>query len=42
MNLKALKLLYPDIHQKGIEINPDAANELKKLLGDSSEHWFYF
>ena len=36
MNLKALKLLYPDMHQKGIEINPDAANELKKLLGDSS------
>ena len=33
MNLKALKLLYPEIKLKGIEINEDAANELKGLIG---------
>lgn len=32
MNLRALKLLYPDQDQYAIEINPDAANELRKLV----------
>ena len=33
MNLAALKLLYPEIKLKGIEINEDAANELKGIIG---------
>ena len=33
MNLRALKLLYPEIKLNGIEINEDAANELKGLIG---------
>jgi spore coat polysaccharide biosynthesis protein SpsF len=33
MNLRALKLLYPRMNFKGIEINPAAANELRKLVG---------
>jgi pseudaminic acid biosynthesis-associated methylase len=33
MNLKALKLLYPDIQLKGIEINKIACDELAKLIG---------
>ena len=36
MNLKALKLLYPDINLKGIEINKKAAIELKKLIGEDN------
>ena len=36
MNLKALKLLYPEIKLNGIEINQDAANELKELIGDKN------
>lgn len=36
MNLRALKLLYPEIKLTGIEINKDAANELKDLIGDSN------
>ena len=32
MNLKALKLLHPEIEQHGIEINADAANELAKII----------
>lgn len=32
MNLRALKLLYPDQDQYAIEINPDAAGELRKLI----------
>lgn len=36
MNLKALKLLYPDIKLKGVEINSNAAEELKKLIGENS------
>src|SRR5215212_8048985 len=36
MNLKALQLLYPRIAAKGVEINPDAAEELRKLLGDDN------
>ncbi|MBN4080857.1 hypothetical protein JYT44_00695 [Caldithrix abyssi] len=33
MNLRAVKLLYPDINLNGIEINEDAANELKDFIG---------
>ncbi|MES2567359.1 MAG: pseudaminic acid biosynthesis-associated methylase [Bacteroidota bacterium] len=36
MNLKALKLLFPGIQTKGIEINGEAAKELKKLIGDDN------
>jgi pseudaminic acid biosynthesis-associated methylase len=32
MNIKALKLLYPDQHHSAIEINSDAVNELHKIL----------
>lgn len=34
MNLRALKLLYPNQEQFGIEINEKAATELKSFLGD--------
>lgn len=33
MNLKALKLLYPQIRAQGIEINADAAGQLGELIG---------
>lgn len=36
MNLKALKLLYPGINLKGIEINPTAAKELAQVIGEDS------
>ncbi|HLP56511.1 MAG TPA: pseudaminic acid biosynthesis-associated methylase [Fluviicola sp.] len=36
MNLKALRLLYPGIQLTGIEINEQAATELKGLIGDSN------
>jgi spore coat polysaccharide biosynthesis protein SpsF len=36
MNLKALKLLYPGISAKGVEINADAARELAELIGESN------
>jgi len=39
LNLKALKLLYPDQEQFGIEINNDAAIELKKSM--PSENVFH-
>jgi spore coat polysaccharide biosynthesis protein SpsF len=32
MNLKALRLLYPDLDLHGIEINADAAYELAKII----------
>ena len=35
MNLRALKLLYPQLAQKGIEINVEAAKQLCEFLGDS-------
>ena len=35
MNLRALKLLYPKLVLKGIEINTDAAGQLAELLGAS-------
>ncbi|MDH3210715.1 MAG: hypothetical protein OEL91_10120, partial [Burkholderiaceae bacterium] len=33
MNLRALKLLYPELALKGVEINPDAAKQLTEFLG---------
>jgi len=36
MNLKALQLLYPDIHLKAVEINPDAVKSLANLIGGSN------
>ncbi|TNE54227.1 MAG: pseudaminic acid biosynthesis-associated methylase [Bacteroidetes bacterium] len=36
MNLKALKLLYPGIAMKGIEINEKAAEELKEVIGSAN------
>lgn len=33
MNLRALKLLYPGIGARAVEINPDAARELGDLVG---------
>jgi pseudaminic acid biosynthesis-associated methylase len=33
MNLRALKLLFPDMAQAGIEINPEAAKVLAGLIG---------
>ncbi len=36
MNLKALQLLYPGIVLRGIEINPDAAKQLKVLIGEEN------
>lgn len=35
MNLRALKLLYPEIALRGIEINPQAAKILGELIGPS-------
>ncbi|CAA6676534.1 MULTISPECIES: pseudaminic acid biosynthesis-associated methylase [unclassified Lentimonas] len=36
MNLKALKLLYPELKPQGIEINEDAAAELRKVIGSEN------
>ena len=36
MNLRALQLLYPGIDLHGIEINGDAARELKLLIGEDN------
>jgi spore coat polysaccharide biosynthesis protein SpsF len=36
MNLKALRLLYPEIELTGIEINEQAATILKGTIGDSN------
>lgn len=33
MNLKALRLLYPEIHMSGVEINELACKELEKVIG---------
>ena len=35
MNLMALQLLYPGMHLEAIEINPDAAQQLTSLIGES-------
>lgn len=36
MNLKALQLLYPDIQLQAVEINHDAAMQVKNLIGESN------
>lgn len=36
MNLRAIKLLYPNIDLNAVEINKDAARELRDFIGDSS------
>lgn len=36
MNMKALKLLFPEIELKAIEINKEAAAELKKVVGEAN------
>lgn len=36
MNLRALKLLFPAMQQRGIEINPAAARQLARFVGDSN------
>jgi pseudaminic acid biosynthesis-associated methylase len=36
MNLRALRLLFPDIAVQGVEINRDAARELATLIGDKN------
>ena len=36
MNLRALKLLYPDIDLRAVEINPTAANSLSEFIGDDN------
>jgi len=36
MNLKAIKMLFPNIDLAAVEINKNAANELIKYLGDSN------
>ena len=36
MNLKALQLLYPGIHLKGVEINSDAAKRLAEVIGENN------
>lgn len=38
MNLKALKLLYPEQEQHGIEINPDAAARLREVIPPAHVH----
>ena len=36
MNLRSLKLLYPNILLRGIEINPNAVNILKEIIGENN------
>lgn len=36
MNLRALRLLFPAMQQRGIEINPDAACQLAEFVGVSN------
>jgi pseudaminic acid biosynthesis-associated methylase len=36
MNLKALRLLFPDIHLKAVEINPAAAKQLANVIDESN------
>jgi len=36
MNLRALKLLYPEQEQYGVEINAKAASELKSFVGEDN------
>jgi pseudaminic acid biosynthesis-associated methylase len=36
MNLKALKLLHPELKLQGIEINKDAAAQLREVVGEAN------
>lgn len=36
MNLRALQLLYPDVTLRGVEINPDAAAQLRSHIGQDN------
>jgi pseudaminic acid biosynthesis-associated methylase len=36
MNLKALRVLFPNIELNGVEINSHAAKELRQLIGDEN------
>ncbi|MDI5993271.1 pseudaminic acid biosynthesis-associated methylase [Pseudomonas sp. MDMC216] len=36
MNLRALQLLYPDVVLHGVEINPDAAAQLRSHIGEDN------
>lgn len=36
MNLRALKLLFPEMAQYGIEINPEAAEGLSRFIGEQN------
>jgi pseudaminic acid biosynthesis-associated methylase len=38
LNLQALSLLVPGIHTKAVEINPDAAAQLRTLIGAENVH----
>ncbi len=38
MNLRALKLLYPQASLRGIEINPEAARVLASVIGEGQVH----
>jgi pseudaminic acid biosynthesis-associated methylase len=39
MNLKALKLLYPDLHADGIEINAEACRHLASVIPATQVHY---
>lgn len=36
MNLRALKMLFPKMHQLGVEINPQAAKQLGQFIGEAN------
>lgn len=36
MNLRALMLLYPEIRASAVEINPDAARQLREVIGSDN------
>ena len=36
MNLRALKLLVPGLQARAVEINPDAARELREVIGEDN------
>jgi spore coat polysaccharide biosynthesis protein SpsF len=38
MNLRALRLLFPEAQLSAIEINPDAAHQLRQFLGNENVH----
>jgi spore coat polysaccharide biosynthesis protein SpsF len=42
MNLKALKLLYPSIQLRGVEINKSAHDQLEALIGKGAYHGSIF